>query len=224
MLPNRPFITLSEAITWIAFGDPLDGSSLQRTMRHQSSQERLESEAKVAKAVAQLTELAAGGLIEVRGKRMDHVGVNEGQADTQTIEAVKLADFTMFDAYLDGLYRGRGLRWVGKTDGSESIAKAVSDECLVSVSVRRADVLRQFPSKNAKSRNAARSSKEAETACAIWLSETLAKETGKPKPKSDLRDEALGKWEQLSARGFNRAWDEVAPSFGRNLPGRKSEH
>lgn len=222
MLPNRPFITLSEAITWIAFGDPLDGSSFQQTMRHQSSQERLENEAKVAKAVAELTELAAGGLIEVRGKHLDYAGVNEDQADTQTIEAVKLADFTMFDAYLDGLYRGRGLRWVGRTDGSEAMAKAVSDECLVSVRVRRADVLRQFPGKNAKSRDAARSSQEAETACATWLSESFAKETGKPMPKSAFRDTALGKWKQLSERGFNRAWDEVAPDFGRNLPGRKS--
>ena len=63
----------------------------------------------------------------------------------------------------------------------------------------------------------------AERQCETWLTNQF--EAGTTLGKSALKADALSEIHGLSGKGFLRAWDKVAPLFGRNKPGapRKSD-
>lgn len=63
----------------------------------------------------------------------------------------------------------------------------------------------------------------AEKECRDWLAGEFVRDPGKQRPKADFQSAALARFSgRLSARGFKRAWDAVAPDAGRSKPGRKS--
>ena len=63
----------------------------------------------------------------------------------------------------------------------------------------------------------------AENECRDWLAGEFARDPGKQRTKADFQSAALARFSgRLSARGFIRAWDAVAPDAGRSKPGRKS--
>ena len=63
----------------------------------------------------------------------------------------------------------------------------------------------------------------AETECREWLAGEFVRDTSKQRTRADFQLAALKRFSgRLSARGFKRAWDAVAPDAGRSKPGRKS--
>jgi hypothetical protein len=63
----------------------------------------------------------------------------------------------------------------------------------------------------------------AEKECQEWLKTEFTADPDKKRRKPDFQSAALTKFgPRLSVRGFQRAWDAVAPQAGRSKPGRKS--
>ena len=217
---------MSEALSWVAFSASMSGADLNSNLRSKPPADRADAEAKLTHAINRLAELGFGGEIAMRGKHVDHFDCDANKVDTQSIVALKLADYKLFDPCNDCLHRGEGLLWVGVQDGKgEMLALKASEDYFCFVTVKRSDLLLHFPTEKAKSRNAAKSSMAAERECAQWLQEAFAADPEGRRVKQSFECEAL--WElwkgRLSQRGFDRAWNNVAPSAGRNLPGRKSK-
>ena len=67
-----------------------------------------------------------------------------------------------------------------------------------------------------------RSTANGEHECKDWLLSAFAQDTEMKRSRGSFRVEAIGRFSgRLSVRGFNRAWDAVAPESGRSKPGRK---
>lgn len=144
---ERPFVELTEALTWAAFGIAMSREVFGyaehcRFGVFQSAdwQDALRG------AVTSFAEKASGGLIRVRGRYVanysDHSAAKN--ADTKYLDDSQLRDFACFDSLHGGLERGNGLTWErqsldwaleGRADGWRD------------VEVSRADLLRYFPVK-----------------------------------------------------------------------------
>lgn len=114
-LPNRPFVTLTEALTWIAFGFALDTPAfyLADECGIGPFGDRENLIAAISNASSRFSEKASGGLLEVRGRYLrnycDHSAA--ANADTRHMSKDELRDFARFDSLYGGLERGDGPLW-----------------------------------------------------------------------------------------------------------------
>lgn len=138
---DTPFVTLSEALTFIAFRLSLDSNGLYRAIASGGFEDDYETKLKAA--VAEVTALASGGLIAVRGKYIANHWVNEKSVLTELIEPVRFEDFACFDMLHDGLRFGSGLVWSGSGSGLSRLSSDRPDSYR-SVKINRADLMRHF--------------------------------------------------------------------------------
>lgn len=144
---ERPFVELTEALTWAAFGIAMSHEvfGFAEHCRFGVFQSADWQDA-LRRAVLSFAEKASGGLIRVRGRYVanysDHTAVKN--ADTTYLDDGQLRDFACFDSLHGGLERGNGLTWErqsldwaleGRADGWRD------------VEVCRADLLKHFPVK-----------------------------------------------------------------------------
>ncbi len=108
-LPNR--VTLSEALSWLAFGVLCDKDKL-KTELVSSAFGLVYDEAlkKLTVSLQDLTKSARSGQVTLEGRYVQ----NPSSADalTKRIEQNALADFCAFDILLDGLRLGGGILWM----------------------------------------------------------------------------------------------------------------
>lgn len=140
--PETPFVSLSEALSWIAFGISLEVGRLCRALKA----EELGSDApsRLAAAVRQLALHASDGGIKARGRYVANQLSREEGVDTKDIEPAAFSDFLAFHPAHDGLMRGTGILWGDEPYAFERILGDVKSDEYRSVLVRRADLMRTF--------------------------------------------------------------------------------
>ena len=150
--PSEPFVTLSQALTWIAFGVAMDTDLVHALLCLDSYGGRVPQEA-IKDAVVQLTANASGGNIAMRGKYWEGYRVEKRTLLTAPIEAVKLADYRQFNYLRNELRYGDGLTWWRNPDGvTDRLVHGGRSDSFIEVSVDRADLLREYPFGNSSER------------------------------------------------------------------------
>lgn len=141
--PDAPFVTLSEALTWIAFGFALDRDSLDRAISGHPF-DTTNPQATLSSAMAKLAVRASGGQIAMRGKYLESYLTDETRVLTAPIDPVRFEDFAQFDVLHDGLRYGTGLTWSEEGSALERVFQYRRD-AFRAVKVSRADLLEYFP-------------------------------------------------------------------------------
>lgn len=141
--PDTPFVTLSEALTWIGFGFALDRDSLDRAISGHAF-DATDPHAALADALAKLTARASGKQIGARGKYVESHSTDQNKVLTEPIDPVRFEDFAQFDILYDGLRYGTGLAWEGRKNTLDGVLHDRRD-AFRSVKVNRADLLKLFP-------------------------------------------------------------------------------
>ncbi len=100
-LPDKPFLNLSEALSWIAFGDTSNPDHYWG--HYQSAAEKL------AEAVEALVTAASTGNVALFGKYVSDQSLDADLVDTLPIPTEKLLDFRQYDLKHFGLRFGKGL-------------------------------------------------------------------------------------------------------------------
>jgi hypothetical protein len=112
--PDRPFVELTQALTWIAFAVSLsrDEFSVLESCRFGLFVQDAWPDALRA-AMASFADQGSAGNIRVRGRYVanysDHAAA--AQANTEYLSDTQLRDFACFDSLYGGLERGAGLVW-----------------------------------------------------------------------------------------------------------------
>ncbi len=99
--PSTPFLKLSEALTWIAFGD-VSNSDIHWTNYSKAKQQ-------LADALEAFATAASREEISVLGKLVENHLVDPDACNTDTIPANRFHDFRQYDQSHCGLRFGRGL-------------------------------------------------------------------------------------------------------------------
>ena len=141
--PDAPFVTPSQALTWIAFGFVLDCDSLDRAISGDAF-DTIDPEAALSAAMAKLAIWASGGKIAMRGKDLETHATDESKVLTAPIDSVRFEDFAQFDIFYDGLRYGTGLTWEKNNKIVTRISQDRSDG-FRAVKVSRAQLLDYFP-------------------------------------------------------------------------------
>ena len=151
-LPNTKYVTLSESLSWLAFGDARERTALKKELAgqvfgisHKDAKQRLET------AVARLTDAAHNGQVELQGKYVQPVSPNlsaplpdASSCLTQPIAPSKLRDFRLFDITIDGLRFGGGLAWLPDEKGSWTVTTPKRTEAYAEVIAHRSHLMRAF--------------------------------------------------------------------------------
>jgi hypothetical protein len=143
--PNTPFVSLSEALSWIAFGFALNRDELDHALNAGEFGGQESAQLVLADATRRLLVPATGGNVGMRGKYIDDHSLNENQVLTENIPAIRFADFGQFDILRDGLRYGTGLTWVKHHNSIDQAFSPSRKDAFRSVTVKRDDLLRLFP-------------------------------------------------------------------------------
>lgn len=132
---SRPpvYLTLSQALSWMAFGQRMDRKSLNSELAgacFEVGQEKALQQLEAA--VDALTTLGHSGQVEFQGWWTEPINPT-AITDCAVIPAIKLADFRAFDITTDGLRRTRGILWFGPdiSDGLRVAHEGYFSEVLV---------------------------------------------------------------------------------------------
>lgn len=143
--PERTFVNLSEALSWIAFRFSLNCDGLLRAMGDPALN-IADPQAKLADAMEHLADYGCGGHIRLLGKYLESHDVDEKKVLTAEIDPIRLLDFAQFDSLHDGLHHGTGLTWINSAGGV--IDRAFGSgrrDSYRSVKVDREGLLAAFP-------------------------------------------------------------------------------
>lgn len=143
--PEAQFVTLSQALTWIAFGVSMDNDHLHEVLTFDRYGEHDPQEAIVASLEALLVS-AGRERIAMRAKYRPSHDHDNANLLTENVEAIKFDDYRQFSYLEDELRYGAGLLFW--RDGSDQIISDVfgggRKDSFVHVTVNRADLLREF--------------------------------------------------------------------------------
>ncbi len=143
--PAEPFVTLSRALSWIAFGVSMSSDQLHEVLSQDRYGERV-PQVSIKAAMAELATRARAGKIALKGKFQESHRVDERTLLTGPIEAIKLADYRQFNYLSDELRHGEGLTWWRTDKGvTDRLASGGRHDSFIEVSVDRVDLLREFP-------------------------------------------------------------------------------
>lgn len=143
--PDRAFVTLSEALSWIAFRNSVDCDALEvRLNRNDGTASGEHSQ--LENALADLLDKARSGAVSLVGKHIPAANPNIAATPTRAIPPIDLIDFAQFDIYADGLRCGNGLTWQHRNMALRRVDQVRRDR-FHSVQVARAELLANFPPK-----------------------------------------------------------------------------
>jgi len=146
--PEKSFITLSHAISWIAFRHSISGPQLAMALGigkvRDASQAITDAEKDdaIAHAVERLTDLGSAGAIEFWARQFRDVLDDGNEILTEPIRPFRLADYRWFDTLDDSLHRGSGLAW---DHNRRQPLYPLDQRHFRFVTVNRDDLLREFP-------------------------------------------------------------------------------
>jgi hypothetical protein len=110
-MQNKPtFISLSEALSWIAFGMQDKKEELIKYLAKKNYSEDCKD--KLNNALESLLSKARGALITLEGKEITSKTTVTNNALTIKISSTAFKDFAAFSITDDGLYYGNGLLWL----------------------------------------------------------------------------------------------------------------
>jgi hypothetical protein len=110
-MQNKPtFISLSEALSWIAFGQQDKKEELIEYLAKKNYSEDCKD--KLNNALESLLSKARGKLITLEGKEITSKTTTTDNALTIKISSTAFKDFAAFDINTDGLSYGKGLLWL----------------------------------------------------------------------------------------------------------------
>ena len=110
-MQNKPtFISLSEALSWIAFGQQDKKEELIEYLAKKNYSEDCKD--KLNNALESLLSKARGALISLEGKEITSKTTVTNNALTIKISSTAFKDFAAFSITDDGLYYGNGLLWL----------------------------------------------------------------------------------------------------------------
>lgn len=216
--PDAPFVTLSEALTWIAFGFALNRDSLDRAISGNAF-DATDPKAALSDAMARLAIRAGGGQIAARGKYVESHSTDENKVLTAPIDPVRFEDFAQFDILYDGLRYGTGLTW---NKGGSALERALQDrgDAFRSVKISRADLLKYFPPEidNTRALLSPLPAALPEIGAVMGVEEALSwLAHGKPSDDVQLWQNALGwlRFRYSTGEVFNVGDDEEMPEHHR---------
>lgn len=144
----RARVSLSEAVSWIAFGIALEPMQFEMALHW----ERLENgdikavQRKVTQAVADLVAAGADSRVAFTGR---HVASHwEKGATNDVIAPLKLEDYKAFIIGRDDLHYGEGLHRTYRAKNDSQLHFSERRDLLTEVKVSRDDLMAQFPSKS----------------------------------------------------------------------------
>jgi len=143
--PDRPFVDLTTALTWIGFSLAMNHDEFAAAMDLAHGPFAMMGWPDALRnAAAKFAEQASGDRIAVRGRYVSHYAnhTQAARADTVYLTDVQLRDFARFESLHGGLERGEGLTW--KQDDLDDILETRGDGWR-DVEVNRADLMRVFP-------------------------------------------------------------------------------
>lgn len=142
---STQFVTLSEALSWIAFRVSMSDEKLFLVMDLQQFGEHT-PETTISAALVSLADAAKAGAIELRGKLQEHRDIDPESLLTRPIEPIAFEDFRKFSIIEDGLRFGEGLTvWKAEEAVWEHASPSKRKERLIKVTVERDALLRLFP-------------------------------------------------------------------------------
>jgi hypothetical protein len=100
--PLKTFVSLAEALSWIAFGFSMDHERLYRAL-DENVFGQPDTKRAIETAINKITDLAGGGQIVVRGKFLADILANDREVLTEEINPVRFADFAEYDCLFDCL-------------------------------------------------------------------------------------------------------------------------
>ncbi len=158
-LPNSEFVTLSEALTWVAFARPLDRVSLNRELAGSAFGFGLETaKVRLEGALARIMDAAAACKVDMTGKRLPSHRSDAAGFKIISIPANECRNFRQFDLTVDGLRFGDGLAWLPNQNGGWVYSAPKCEEFFTHVTVRRSSLMHTFSARvqnlpaNAKSK------------------------------------------------------------------------
>jgi hypothetical protein len=110
-MQNEPtFITLSEALSWLAFGKQYKKEALITHLAETNYSE--DTKEKLDIALVALLAKARGALIDLEGKKTASESTAANNVLTIKIVSTEFANFAAFDITTGGLRHGKGLLWL----------------------------------------------------------------------------------------------------------------
>lgn len=144
-LPNRELVTLSEALTWVAFSNPLDRLSLNKELTETAFGLGFEAaKTRMEEALEKLMDAASRGKVQFTGKHLLSDRSDPGGVKTAVIPPIECQNFRQFDATADALRFGSGLAWYPEADGSWQYVANKRPEFFTQINVRRSDLMHTF--------------------------------------------------------------------------------
>ena len=142
--PEAQFVTLSHALTWIAFGVSMDSDQLHEVLTLDLYGEHDPQEG-IKAAVVQLVERGRAGRVAMEGKYRESHGDEKRTLLTAAIEPIKFANFRQFNYLSDELRHGEGLTWWRTAHAvTDRLVSGGRADSFIEVDVNRADLLREF--------------------------------------------------------------------------------
>jgi hypothetical protein len=148
-LPTTPHVTLSEALSWIAFGSPLSSAALNKELAGAAFGKGANAAQKdLTLAVSGLAVAGSGGNVELIGRFLPPGYTNTSAVKMVTITPLELLNYQQFDLVKDGLRFGRGLAWLPNQAGKWTYNINKRLERYEEVCVKRSDLMRVFSNGN----------------------------------------------------------------------------
>ena len=143
--PEGQFVTLSHALTWIAFGVSMDNDHLHEVLSGDSYGEH-DPQVAITEAVAKLADLGSASKVAMRGKHRSGRHDDDKTLLTEAIEPIRLTDYQQFSYLADELCHGDGLLFWRNEDGIflDDVVGGGRKDSYLQVTVNRADLLREF--------------------------------------------------------------------------------
>lgn len=117
-LPNR--VTLSEALSWLAFGVLCDKDKLKSELVSSAFGFSIkDADAKLAESLVAFLEQAHAQKIKLEGKWVE--GPTSSIALTAKIDSTELANYQAFDFLVDGLRQGEGILWISNRTSDDEM-------------------------------------------------------------------------------------------------------
>jgi hypothetical protein len=141
-LPPGSFVTLAEALTWLAFGNVKNREDLNRELALGAFGIDLDSaQARLTAAVSSLIDAVENGTVHLRGVR-ERAGRRAAPgAPNAHIAYFDVKGFRQYDITVDGLRFGQGLAWLPNQKGVWRYASTKGSPYFFSrVTVRTADL------------------------------------------------------------------------------------
>ncbi|QTH23575.1 hypothetical protein HRJ34_08775 [Rhizorhabdus wittichii] len=149
-LPDRPYVDLAEALSWLAFGISLNAYGLwEALVAGNLLDSTAVAEAKLADAVESFADAVAAEKVRCIGKHVQNIVCGDDVL-TEPIPPIRAIDYRQFDVPTNSLRYGRGLTTKVSPTKIEILDRSARRDMYRDVLVNRSDLIARFPKLAAK--------------------------------------------------------------------------